>query len=229
MMKKMLFGAGLAVFATVNTVSAQDEGGIAVDGYVGVVSDFRDRGLSLSDKDPAVVASLGAFSDSGFYGGVLGAYFDGSFGADSKLEFYAGYQIDKGDYIYDLSVELDSYHGDGNSRFFPEFKASVARDFGLAFIRTGAAYAPDGRWSLPDQDSLYLFTDLEVPVPTMPELTIIGRMGHDFRQDRSNLWDWGVGLSAFVNQVEFSLMYESSSLDHRIGDDRIVFGARLYF
>ncbi|NVJ99224.1 MAG: hypothetical protein HWE25_13800 [Alphaproteobacteria bacterium] len=228
-MMKQVFIGSFALCAFAMPAAAQDDGGLAIDGYVGVVSDFRDRGLSLSDKDPAVVASVGAFADSGFYGGVVGAYFDGTVGADTKLEFYGGYQIDKGDYIYDFSVELDTYHGEGSSDLFPEFKASVARDFGLAFVRAGAAYAPDGRWNLPDNDSLYIFTDLEVPVPTMPELTLIGRIGHDFRQDRSNLWDWGIGLSAFINQVEVSLMYENSSLDHSAGDGRLVLGARLYF
>lgn len=226
-MKKFLQAAAVAVVMAPSAL-AQDGGGIAVDGYLGLLSDFRDRGLSLSDKDPSLVASLGLFSDSGFYGGVMGAIVDDGVGGDAKAEFYAGYQMDRGDYIYDFSVELDSIHGN-DSRFYPEFKATMARDFGLAFIRTGVSFAPDGRWSAPDSDSVHVFTDLEVPVPTMPEFTLIGRIGRDFLSGQSNRWDWGLGVSAFIDQVEISLMYEDSSVDSRAGNGTVVLGARFYF
>jgi uncharacterized protein (TIGR02001 family) len=221
---------GMAMFCCGASVAAaaQDDSGLAFDGYAGIVSDYRERGLSLSDKDPAIVASVGAFADNGFYGGVMGAIIDDGRGGDGKAEFYAGYQFYGGEYTYDLSVELDSIHGDGSS-FYPEIKASVARDFGLAYIRGGISYAPDGRWFTPENDSLYISTDLEVPVPTMPELTAIFHVGHDFRSDKVNLWDWGAGVSVFVDKVEVSLMYEDSSLDRSVGKGAVTLGARFYF
>jgi len=227
-MRNLATALMLAAATTTQSAAQDNDGGISLDGYIGLASDFRDRGLSLSDKDPALMGSVGLFSDSGFYGGVTAAIVDDGQGGDTKTEFYAGYQIDKGDYIYDLSFELDSFHGEG-SRFYPEFKATMARDFGLAFIRGGASYAPDGRWSNPDIDSTYIFVDLDVPVPTLPELTVISRFGYDIRAGRSNLWDWGVGLSAFIDDVELSLMYEDSTLDQRIGNGAVILGAKFYF
>lgn len=224
---KKLIGA-FALTLAVAPASLAQESALEFDGYVGLASDFRDRGLSLSAKDPVFVASVGAFHENGLYGGIVGAYLGEDGIGDAKAEFYAGYQMDRGDYIYDFSVELDSYHGD-TSKYFPEFKATVARDFGLAFIRGGAAYSPDGRWSDPDRDSFYLYTDLEVPVPNMPELTIISRLGYDMRQDRTNVWDWGIGVSVFINQIELSVMYEDSGRDSDMGTGAIVAGARFYF
>lgn len=208
-------------------VQARD-GGVSIDGYVGGVTDYRDRGLSLSDRDVALAASIGAFFDSGFYVGLDAGTVDTFNGGDARLELFAGYSIDAGDYVYDFSVEMDSILGD-RSQYYPEFKASISRDFGLAFTRAGIAYAPDGRWSNPQNDSVYTYADLEIPVPTLPALTVVSRVGRDFRGGISNAWDWSVGLSAFVGDAELSISYDDSSLERREASGRVIFGVRWYF
>ena len=232
-MKNFLITAvATSAFATSGVVSgaahAQDEWSLSLDGYVGLTSDYRDRGVSLSDRDFAAVASVGAFFDNGFYVGVDAGTVDTLNGGDARIETFAGYTIDTGSYIYDFSVELDSIHGDG-SQYYPEFKASMSRDFGLAFTRAGVAYAPGGRWTNPNNQSFYSFADLEIPVPNMPALTIVGHVGRDFRSDVENLWDWSVGLSAFVGDAELTVTYDKSTFDGRIGSGRVIFGARMYF
>ncbi|WP_417450000.1 TorF family putative porin [Kordiimonas sp.] len=226
-MKNILFSA-LAAICLSHASFGQEDKPYSIDGYVGIASDYRDRALSLSEKDPSIMASVGLYHDNGFYLGGGIAAISASAGGDAKANIYAGYNFDAGSFTYDLSVELDSIHGDGSS-YYPELTGTVSRDFGLVFIRTGATYAPDGRWSAPDSDSFYLFTDLEVPVPTLPELTIISRLGYDMRQDRANLWDWGVGLSAFINTFELTLMYEDSSLNGERGNGALIGGVKFYF
>lgn len=208
---------------------AQSDSNVAVEGYVGLVTDYRDRGLSLSGFDPAITASVGAFHDSGAYVGIDGAaFFDSAVGLDGRARLFAGYTLDKGDYIYDFSVELDSVHGSG-SNFFLELKATVSRDFGLAFTRGGISVAPDGRWSNPSGESYYVFADAEVPVPTLPALTVITHVGHDVRSGGQNLWNWSAGLSAFVGDIELAGRYEKSSINNRIGNDRFLFSLRYFF
>ncbi|MCJ9427817.1 TorF family putative porin [Kordiimonas marina] len=226
-MKTLLLAT--TALAALSFPAMADDGGFSIDGYVGGVSDYRDRGIALSEKDPAVVASIGAYHENGLYFGVTGASINDQVGGDVRAKFFGGYRIDKGDYVYDLSVELDSFHG-GGDRYYPDIRATVSRDFGIAFIRGGLNYAPDGRWSLPDNNSLYAFTNLEVPIPNVPELTFVSRAGYDMRGGgRSNLWDWGVGLSAFISDLELSVMYEDSSLDGRLGKGAVTFGAKYYF
>jgi len=224
-----LLGTALAV-ATISTAGlAQDEDpDWTLDGYVGLISDYRDRGLSMSDKDPTLYGSLGIFHKSGLYGGLDAAIIDDGRGGDEKTEFFIGYHFDAGDYIYDFSAELDGIHG-ASSEYYSEFKASISRDFGLAFIRGGLAYAPEGRWNTPDVDSFYGYADLEIPVPTLPDLTVLAHVGYDVRDQRSNLWNWSVGISAFVESIEFSLMYENSSLDQQIGKGAVIVGTKFYF
>lgn len=227
---KTLFAGSLlvAVLAGTSAVAAQDESSWSLDGYFGGATDLRDRGLSLSDRDPVMYGSLGLFHDNGFSAGVDLALISDRLGNDGRTEFFVGYSLDKGDYIYDFTVELDGIHGD-DSNFYPEFRASVSRDFGLAFIRGGLAYAPDGRWSTPDLDSFYTFADLEIPVPTLPDLTLVTHVGYDARSNASNLWDWSVGVSAFIKDFEISLTLEDSSLDDPISNTQLVLGAKIYF
>ena len=213
---------------TVGATAQEAEPAWDIEGYVGLYTDYRDRGLTLSDLDPAIAGSLGIYHKSGLYGGVDAALIDDGRGGDSKTEFYLGYSLDKGDYIYDFSVELDGIHGD-TSDYYSEFKASMARDFGIAFIRGGVAYAPEGRWNTPDIDSFYTYADLELPVPTIPELTFITHVGYDARQSRSNLWDWSIGVSAFIESFEINLTFEDSSLDQIIGNGRFILSTKFYF
>lgn len=229
-MKTILAGSlFVAVVTGASAVSAQDESSWSLDGYFGGATDLRDRGLSLSDRDPVLSGSVGLFHDGGFSVGMDMALINDRLGNDGRTEFFVGYSLDKGDYIYDFTLELDGIHGD-DSDFYPEFKASVSRDFGLAYVRGGIAYAPDGRWSTPDLDSFYTFADLEIPVPTIPELTLITHVGYDaLSGGASDLWDWSVGVSAFIKDFEISLTLEDSSLDDPISNAQLVVGAKLYF
>jgi len=217
-----------AALVTASATAQDDDPTWSIEGYAGFYTDYRDRGLTLSDLDPTVAASMGLFHKSGFYAGIDAAKIDDGRGGDAKTEFYAGYSFDTGTYIYDLSVELDGIHGD-TSDYYSEFKASIARDFGIAFIRGGLAYAPEGRWNTPDIDSFYTYADLELPVPAIPELTFISHVGYDARSSRSDLWDWSVGFSAFIQSFEVSISFEDSSLDQAIGNGRFILNTKIYF
>jgi uncharacterized protein (TIGR02001 family) len=228
-MKKIISSLTLLTAIASNSAFAQEEeSDWSLDGFVGVATDYRDRGLSVSDRDFTAHGSIGLFHSSGFSGGMDLAGISDGLGSDVRTEFFAGYSMDNGDYVYDFSVELDVFHGD-SSRYYPEFKAAISRDFGLAFIRGGIAFAPDGRWSSPDLDSYYTFADLEIPVPTIPELTLMTHIGYDARDGASDLLDWSVGLSAFVQNFEVTLAFEDSSLDRSISNGQVVLGAKFYF
>lgn len=231
-MKKAIAGimlAGMAGMVGASAANAQGEASWDFDGYVGAVYDYRDRGLKLSDGDVAAFGSVAAFHETGFYVGLDAASIKDGFGNDARTEFYAGYSHDAGDYIYDFSVEAEGIHGK-TSEFYPEIKVSMARDFGIAYIRGGVAYAPEGRWNTPDVDSFYNYLDLELPIPLASNLTLLTHIGHDFRNGKSNLWDWSVGVSAFVMEnLELSVSYESNSLDQRIGKDGFAISAKIYF
>jgi len=218
-----------SVIVTSPASAADDDSYWDIESFVGASTDYRDRGLRLSDGDISAFGSVGAYHSKGFYIGVDGASIDDGLGNDARTEFYAGYSLDTGDYIYDFSLELEGIHGT-SSQYYPEIKASISRDFGLAYIRGGLAVAPEGRWSAPDVDSYYSYVDLDVPFPMLPNFTILTHVGYDVRDGRSNIWDWSLGVSAFVMEnIELNLSYQSSSLDQAIGKDGFVLGVKIYF
>ncbi|MFZ6649708.1 TorF family putative porin [Undibacterium sp. TJN25] len=62
-----------------------------VSGSVSLVSDYRFRGVSLSDGQPEPQASLGYDSTAGWYAGVFGSGVKLREGRDQQLIAYAGY------------------------------------------------------------------------------------------------------------------------------------------
>ena len=247
--------SGIAAVFLVFPVTAQAEGQAesdwSLDGYVSLGTDYRDRGLSLTKDDPVLVGNMTLGHTAGWYAGVKAAYLANGFPFNGQAEFFLGRSFESNTgYIYDLSLELDTYWGDKGDNIalfpngpaldgrysFPEINASVARDFGLIYTRMGLAYAPDGRWSNMDGNSLYGYMDVDIPIPMMPELTFIGHMGYDvIGNGYKNRFDWGAGISAFVNDTEFTLMYEKATGDTRSlngydrGSSGLILSAKLYF
>jgi len=233
MVKKMIrvSAAAFGLLALVaSAVAAQDtEPNLDFEASLGITNDYRDRGFSLSDKDFSVFGSVNIFHKSGLYGGMIVATVDDPDERNFKGDFYVGWSQESDGYIYDLSVEIGSMVGGPRDRIYPEFQASVARDYGLAFFKTGVAWAPDGRWTSPDNDTFYGYLDGEIPVPNLPLLTVLTHVGYDVRGERRNLWDWSLGVSAFIKNTEFTVSYEDSSSRNPIASGAVIFSLRQYF
>src|SRR5262245_10723648 len=74
-----------------------------VSGSVALVSDYRYRGVSLSDRRPALQAGAAYDHSSGLYAGAFASTVHVS-GADSSLsaQFYGGYA-----HLFDQRISLD--------------------------------------------------------------------------------------------------------------------------
>ena len=68
------------------------DGPVNVSGTLTLVSDYRFRGISLSDEDPALQVSLAVDHESGYYGAVWGSTLDDTplYGA-LELDVYGGW------------------------------------------------------------------------------------------------------------------------------------------
>lgn len=198
-------------------------------GTLGSQFDLRDRGVSLTGRDIAPTLNVLADHKSGFYtGAFVAANLNTPLGQDMEIEPFVGYATAVGGYTLDFSAEVDVFLG-GEEDAFVEFRSAISRDFGLAFTRFSVAYAPDGRWSAPGVDSVYVRTDLEVPVPGMPQATLIARYGYDILDGLENRSDWSVGASYFLGDLELSVAYEDSEAPGPFGASRVVAGVRLFF
>lgn len=218
-------GAFAALLGAMASVTAQ---AAEISGNIGAHFDYVDRGLSLAREEGAASAALYADFRRGFWFGATALRVDAPDGSDENFALAAGRTYAFDAYELDLSLSLDAFVG-GRDFLYPELRARLSRDLGLLKATAGLAYAPDGRWFVRNEQTLYGYVEAEVPVPRVPWLTIVGHAGYETISDAADKADWGLGLAAGWSSFELSLGYEDSDRDIRIGRARFTASLRLFF
>ena len=216
----------VAAFAGVSAVTsapaaAQEEASspLTVSGEVGIVSDYRFRGISLANRKPAVQGGLTLEHGSGAYAGVWGSTIaESESGADVEVDLFAGYsaELDSGLGL-DLMVTYYAYPGDGDLNYLEGY-STLSYTLGPATPKLGIAYAPKQK-ALQDEfgadrDNLYAFTGLDVALPGTP-VTLSGQLGYETgafdAREGGGKWDWQIGGSLAVSAVTLGLSYVGSN------------------
>lgn len=206
---------------------------VTVTGNVTLVSDYRFRGVSLSDGDPAIQGGITVTHDSGFYVGTwassLGDSTAGVYG-DMELDVFGGWSGSVSEGL-GLDVGLLYYAYPTNpsgvdAEFFEPY-VTLTGTLGPVTAKVGANYAWDQK-ALVD-DSLYLRTDLSTALPNTP-LSLNAHLGYtdgafSFDPDGES-FDWSVGASATVlGSLTLGVSYvgvEAPTVDG-LTDDAVVF------
>ena len=103
---------------------------------VSLASDYRFRGISQTNKQPAISGGFDVAHSSGFYVGNWNSNIDADFfqGANIEMDFYGGYKGTLGDFGYDLGGIYYYYPGSG--------RASNTAVIKNAELYAGASYGP---------------------------------------------------------------------------------------
>ncbi|MCC6478330.1 TorF family putative porin [Sphingorhabdus sp.] len=179
------------------------EGPITISGGVAVVSDYRFRGVSLSDKDFAIQPTLTISHESGFYVGVWGSNIAENPGDDVEVDLYAGFA--GGDAVtYDLGVTYYMYPG-VSSFNYAEIIGKLGTTVGPATVGATLAYAPsqDGTGNT---DNVYLGTNATIALPDSP-ISIAGSFGYEDGAFGNDKLDWSLGLTAEVSGFTLGASY----------------------
>ena len=204
-MRKQIFSlaaacVALSSMAAATPAFAQDEeaeeaeGPISISGSVGVVSDYRFRGVSLSDKDFAVQPTITISHESGLYVGAWASNIANNPGDDVELDIYAGFA--GGDAVtYDIGATYYVYPGFSSANYI-EFIGKTGTTVGPVTLGGILAYAPsqDGTGN---QDNLYVGGTASVAIPNTP-LTLNSSLGLEDGAFGDNKLDWSLGVSASV-------------------------------
>lgn len=193
--------AGLvALFASATPASAQDEGAWSLDGRMGAVSDYRDRGYTLSDEQPAIQVEATLSHETGLYAGAWGASIaeygvgpDGD-GAEIEVILYAGWSGSVSGFDVDLGVWQNVYP-DGDDVNYVEFPLQVGRTFGDATFSTGVFWAPS-QTGTGDQSDTWVWTRADYAPEAWP-VSLHATLGHEdggFALDGKT--DWRIGAEA---------------------------------
>ncbi|MYL98754.1 hypothetical protein GR702_13380 [Novosphingobium sp. FGD1] len=195
-MKSRLFAgvAGLAaaflVAATPATAQEEAPSEITVTGSVGLVTDYRFRGVSQTDKEMAIQGGITATHASGFYVGTWASNLSGwgTFGGSNmELDLVGGFATEVSSGVtLDVGLTWYMYPGGASETDFAEPYVKLSTTVGPAKALLGVAYAPKqqalGRWyndadayasGIPDNpgaksDNFYVWGDVSGGIPDTP-------------------------------------------------------------
>lgn len=193
--------AGLVVLsASAGAARAQEPDSWSLDGRVGVVSDYRDRGYTLSDEQPSLQGEATLSHASGLYGGVWGAGIDeygvgaDGDGAQIEITLYAGWAGSVSGFDVDLGI-WENVYPDGDDVNYLEFPFQIGRSFGDATLTTGVVWAPS-QTGTGDAENTWVWTRADYAPETWP-VRLHAALGHEdggFAPDGKT--DWRVGVEA---------------------------------
>ncbi len=195
---------------------------ITVSGGATLVSDYRFRGISQTDKRFAVQGTFTVAHASGLYATVWGSSIDDYVynGSDQEIDFIAGYRRTFGGTTLDAGVLYYYYPGSGgiNSDFVEPF-VSLSHVVGPATAKVTANYAPKQRAlsiGAGKEDNLYLAGDLTFALPTTP-VSLTAHLGHSFGPSYLTIGDdytdWGLGASVTAKNLTFGVSYVDTDGD----------------
>lgn len=158
------------------------ENGFSFSANVAFATEYRFRGVNLSDGEFAVQGGFDVSHDSGLYVGTWASNIDEQtvgFGS-TEVDLYGGWSGDVGEGVSaDVGVIYylypDAPGASGNTDYV-EFYGSLSFSLASVSVTPGIAYAPDQN-SLGDTDNLYLYTDLSVGIPDTP-FTLNAHVGY---------------------------------------------------
>jgi uncharacterized protein (TIGR02001 family) len=214
----------LAILLAATPAAAQEsKSPITVSGGATLVSDYRFRGISQTDKRPALQGSITLAHASGFYASVWGSSIDDYVynGADQELDLIAGYRRTFGGTTIDAGVLYYYYPGSGgiDSDFVEPF-VSVAHTLGPATAKLSAAYAPKQRAlsvGAGKEDNLYLAGDLSAGIPSTP-ISLNAHVGRSFGPSYLTIGDgytdWSLGATATFKSLTVGLAYADTDGDY---------------
>ena len=180
-------------------------GPITLTGGAAVVSDYRFRGVSLSNKDFALQPYLTVKHESGLYAGVWASNIADNAGDDLEVDLYAGFSGGE-ELTYDIGATYYLYPGVSNLNYV-EFTGKLGSTFGPATVGVQLSYVPS-QDNTGNQDNIYYGTNATIALPDSP-ISIVGSMGIEdgaFSVGDEKV-DWSLGLTAAVSGFTVGASY----------------------
>lgn len=230
-MNKLMYAvSAFALAFTVAPACAQDTDApadLTVSGSASVVSDYRFRGVSQSDKRFAVQGGLTVTHASGAYASVWGSSIDDyvAYGSDQEIDFVAGYSKTIGAATIDVGLLYYYYPGSGGfaTDFFEPY-ASVSGQMGPVSAKVGIAYAPKQHaiaFANNRDDNTYVYGELSGGVPNTP-ISVTAHVGESFGRSvltggLKNYTDWSLNASYSWNNLSFGVTYVDTDVKRSEG------------
>ena len=200
---------------------------VTVNATAAVVSDYRFRGVSQTDKGFALQGSITVTHESGFYvtawGSSVSGYVVAGGNARQEIDLIGGYsktfdgvKLDGGVLYY--FYPRDPTPGVHSDFFEPYF--DVSKTFGPVSAKATINYAPKQKAlrldqsTGPNHDNVYLAGDFAAAIPKTP-LGLTAHIGHSFGPSwlatdtfgNKGYTDWALGGTVTWKQLTFGVSY----------------------
>lgn len=199
-------------------LSAAPAAAAELSAELGLVSDYRYRGYTLSNGKPAVQGSLIVEHESGAYASIWSSTIDEpDFDAEIELDLAGGYWLELSESLgLDLSATYYVYPSESGSNYV-EATALLERSAGPTTLRAGFSYVPrqggtrdeNGR----TRANSYLFAGAGYQLSD-PPLTFRVEVGHErgfFDEvERGGKWDWSLGGTLAVEKMRVGVTYSGT-------------------
>jgi len=215
--------------------NAQDEseeeidvgpGAITVSGGVAVVSDYRFRGVSLTNKDFAFQPTLTVSHESGLYVGVWGSNLAPNGGDDVEVDLFAGFSGGDG-VTYDVGAIYYLYPGASGLNYV-EFAGKLGTTIGPAQLGATVAYVPSQN-NTGNKDNIYIAGNLGVGIPGTP-VSLSASLGLEDGAFGNNKVDWSLGATAEVEGFTLGASYvDTNRFIGGLGKAGVVFSVAYNF
>ncbi|WP_293880257.1 TorF family putative porin [Sphingomonas sp.] len=245
----------LLALAVASPALAQDTAppeAIVINGTATVVTDYRFRGISQTNKNFAVQGSLTATHESGFYVSAWGSSIDDyvANGSNQEIDLIGGFKktiqgttLDVGVlyYFYPASQKGGASFA-GEKKYnsdFAEPYVSVAHTFGPVTAKATANYAfkqkalglvANANGTQRRDDNLYTAFDLSGGIA--PGVGLSAHIGHNWTSSALSLGlkkytDWGAGVNYTYKAITFGVSYvgtdiPTAPLGKDVGKDGVV-------
>lgn len=203
----------------------------ALSSTVNVASDYTFNGVSQTQENPALQASLDYANDSGFYAGAWASNVDFGGEDDTNLEFdvYVGQYFQLNEKLgLDAGIAYYTYHGDSasSSYNYPEAYAKLNYVSALGTSELNYWYS----WDYFGLDVGHRIAMVAHTVEIAPNHNVKFTFDRSMSND-SNIWAWDgkkdynhyrVAYMTTWKAFDFDLAVEDTNMNIDIADTRVV-------
>ncbi len=158
-----------------------------VTGMFGITSDYRFRGLSQNNLDPAVQGGFDVAHSSGLYIGTWGSNVSSWAASPTgslELDLYGGYKTTMGDIGVDVGLIAYKYPGSEKSWRSNTEEMYVGLSYGPAVFKTSYVTSKNYFASYGSDNSGTMYYDLTLSQELMPKLVGSIHIGYtDYKKD----------------------------------------------
>jgi uncharacterized protein (TIGR02001 family) len=200
--------------------AGETSGPVSISFDLALFSDYRFRGVSLSDKDPAFQPSITLEHKAGLYVSAWGSNIARFADTNIELDLTAGWSGAVGGAELSAGVVGYLYPGGKGGNYLETF-GSLGTTLGPVEMKLGAAYAPSQK-NIGD-DNFYVYGALSSGIPGTP-VTINAQVGHEdgsLAGPTGKKWDWSLGAQYVLKKMTIGVSYVDSDVKRSLDTDKI--------